>query len=194
MTAVALLVLGAIRRRGRSYGYQVRADLESWAAHEWASAKPGSVYHALNSMAKQGLLRSRQKPSDVGGPPRIEYELTARGRAEYRARLRRALAARDPRLDLLSAAIGLIDDLPRAEALNLLRARLASMDEWHEAVAAHAPRGTNLEAWGPVGEVVSLWLHTAQSRAEWTRQLIVRLERGVYRMADDQQNPTPKRR
>ena len=31
MTAVGLLVLGAIHRRGRAHGYQVRTDLESWA-------------------------------------------------------------------------------------------------------------------------------------------------------------------
>ena len=185
MTAVGLLVLGAIHRRGRAHGYQVRADLESWAAHEWAAAKPGSIYHALKAMAEQGLLRARDRSSDAGGPPRTEYELTAKGRAEYRVRLRRALAARDARLDLLAAAVGLIDDLPRAEALELLRQRAEAMDGWHSSVAEHVPRGTNLEEWGPVGEVVSLWLHTAQSRAEWTRQLIGRLERGLYRMADD---------
>ena len=67
----------------------------------------------------------------------------------------------------------------------LLRRRAESMDAWHSSVTAHLPRGANLEKWGPVGEVVSLWLHTAQSRAEWTRQLIGRLERGQYRMADD---------
>ena len=185
MTAVGLLVLGAIHRRGRTYGYQVRADLESWGAHEWASAKSGSIYHALKAMAAEGLLRARDKSSDAGGPRRTEYALTATGRAEYRARLRRALAARDARLDLLAAAVGLIDDLPRAEALELLRQRAASMDAWHSSVTAHVPRGTNLEEWGPVGEVVTLWLHTAQSRADWTRQLLGRLERGLYRMADE---------
>jgi DNA-binding PadR family transcriptional regulator len=185
VTAVGLLVLGAIHRRGRTYGYQVRADLESWGAHEWASAKSGSIYHALKAMAAEGLLRARDKSSDAGGPRRTEYALTATGRAEYRARLRRALAARDARLDLLAAAVGLIDDLPRAEALELLRQRAASMDAWHSSVTAHVPRGTNLEAWGPVGEVVTLWLHTAQSRADWTRQLLDRLERGLYRMADE---------
>jgi DNA-binding PadR family transcriptional regulator len=185
VTAVGLLVLGAIHRRGSAHGYQVRADLESWGAHEWATAKSGSIYHALKAMAEARLLRARAMPSDAGGPPRTEYQLTTKGRAEYLARLRRALAARDARLDLLAAAVGLIDDLPRAEALELLRQRADSMDAWHSSVAAHVPRGTNLEQWGPVGEVVTLWLHTAQSRADWTRQLIARLERGLYRMADD---------
>jgi DNA-binding PadR family transcriptional regulator len=48
MSATRLLVLGAVRQRGRAHGYQVRNDLEYWGAHEWSSAKPGSIYHALN--------------------------------------------------------------------------------------------------------------------------------------------------
>ncbi len=186
MTAVRLLVLGAIRRRGHAHGYQVRADLEAWGAHEWSTATSGSVYHALKVMSAEGLLRALEKSASVAsGPPRTEFELTAQGDEEYRARLRRALTARDPRLDLLAAAVGLIDDLSRAEALDLLRQRAQSMDAWRTGVAAHVPPGTNLEEWGPVGEVVSLWLHTAQSHADWTHQLIDRLERGLYRMADE---------
>ena len=41
---------------GRAHGYQVRNDLEFWGAHEWSNAKPGSIYHALKQMAKQGLV------------------------------------------------------------------------------------------------------------------------------------------
>ncbi|NEE20007.1 PadR family transcriptional regulator, partial [Streptomyces sp. SID7499] len=54
MSAIRLLVLGAVRMHGRAHGYQVRNDLEYWGAHEWSNAKPGSIYHALKQMAKQG--------------------------------------------------------------------------------------------------------------------------------------------
>ncbi|MBM7787726.1 hypothetical protein [Tenggerimyces flavus] len=43
----------------------------------------------------------------------------------------------------------------------------------------------DLEQWGPVGEVLGLWQHTAETRAEWTRRLIDRLEGGAYVMADE---------
>jgi DNA-binding PadR family transcriptional regulator len=186
LTAVRLLVLGAIRRRGRAHGYQVRSDLRSWGAHEWSSAAAGSVYHAMTAMTAEGLLRKHDtSPSKAGGPPRVEYELTAKGAREYKALLRSALSARDPRLDLLAAAVGLMDDLPRAEALDLLRGRAAAMTTWHESVARHVPPDTNLDTWGPVGEVIRLWLHTAESRAAWTREVIGRLERGAYRMAGE---------
>ncbi len=36
MSAIRLLVLGAVRMHGRAHGYQVRNDLEYWGAHEWS--------------------------------------------------------------------------------------------------------------------------------------------------------------
>lgn len=186
MSAVRLLVLGAVRRRGRAHGYQVRADLEAWGAHEWSSATSGSVYHALKAMTGQGLLLVHETtPSVAGGPPRMEYEVTEEGEGAYLSLLRTALSSRDPRLDLLAAAVGLIDDLPRAEAIDLLRRRRQVMDEWRAGIAAHLPPDSDLETWGPVGEVIGLWLHTAESRAEWTHRLIRRLEEGAFRMAGE---------
>jgi DNA-binding PadR family transcriptional regulator len=186
MSAVRLLVLGAVRRRGRAHGYQVRSDLEAWGAHEWSNATSGSVYHALKAMTGQGLLLVHETtPSVAGGPPRMEYEVTDEGEEAYLSLLRTALSSRDPRLDLLAAAVGLIDDLPRAEATALLRRRSQVMDEWRASIAAQLPPDADLESWGPVGEVIGLWLHTAESRAEWTRRLIRRLEQGAFRMAGE---------
>ncbi|MEV6559199.1 PadR family transcriptional regulator [Nocardia sp. NPDC051756] len=186
MSAVRLLVLGAVRRHDRAHGYQVRADLESWGAHEWAGVKSGSVYHALKAMAGEGLLLAHETtPSSTGGPPRIEYETTDDGDQAYFALLRSALSQRDPRMDILAAAVGLIDDLPRAEAIDLLRQRAHAMEVWRAAVTVDLPPGTDLDTWGPVGEVLGLWLHTADTRAEWTLRLLRRLEAGAFEMADD---------
>ncbi|MBF6214737.1 PadR family transcriptional regulator [Nocardia puris] len=188
MNSVRLLVSGALRRRGRAHGYQIRADLESWGAHEWSTATSGSVYHALKSMTRQGLLIAHETaPSEAGGPPRIEYELTEAGEREYLALLGRALTDHAPGLDVLGAAVGLIEDLPRDQALEMLRARARAMDEWRASITAHLPGEADLDAWGPVGEVISLWLRTADNGAEWTRRLIRRLEDGAFTMAGERE-------
>jgi DNA-binding PadR family transcriptional regulator len=175
-----------VRRRRRAHGYQVRADLEAWGAHEWSTATSGSVYHALKAMTAEGLLVAHDSaPSLASGPPRIEYEVTEKGEQRYKALLRKALSSRDPRLDLLSAAVGLIDDLPRAEAISLLRTRAQVMADWRASITTHLPPAATLDSWGPVGEVIGLWLQTAKSRAEWTEGFIRRLEEGAYRMADE---------
>ncbi|MFC9927306.1 PadR family transcriptional regulator, partial [Streptomyces sp. NPDC127190] len=143
MSAIRLLVLGAVRGHGRAHGYQVRNDLEYWGAHEWSNAKPGSIYHALKQMAKQGLLHAHETaPSTAGGPPRTEYEITERGTEEYFTLLRQALVTHDRGIDLLSTALGFMVDLDRAEVLDLLRERLRRLAEWRASVAGHyLPRG-----------------------------------------------------
>ncbi|MEV6109686.1 PadR family transcriptional regulator [Streptomyces sp. NPDC051940] len=185
MSATRLLVLGAVRRHGRAHGYQVRNDLEYWGADDWANVKPGSIYHALKQMAKQGLLYAHDvAPSTAGGPPRVEYELTPEGDAEYFALLRESLRRHDQKIDYLTAGVGFVVDLPRAEAIALLKERVQAMEGWRGAVREHySPQGD--EDYGHIGEIMRLWLHSAESGIEWTRGLIDRLEAGAYVMAGE---------
>ncbi|MEU1311909.1 PadR family transcriptional regulator [Streptomyces cinnamoneus] len=185
MSAIRLLVLGAVRQHGRAHGYQVRGDLEFWGAHEWSNAKPGSIYHALKSMAKHGLLFAHDvAPSEAGGPPRTEYELTEAGEREYFALLREALCSVDEKSDVLTAGIGFVVDLPRAEAIALLKQRLAGLEERRDDIRRRWTPAED-EDWGHIGEIMGMWAHTADSGAEWTRGLIERLEGGAYVMADE---------
>ncbi|MGW9301807.1 MULTISPECIES: PadR family transcriptional regulator [Streptomyces] len=186
MSAIRLLVLGAVRMHGRAHGYQVRNDLEYWGAHEWSNAKPGSIYHALKQMAKQGLLLAHETaPSTAGGPPRTEYEVTEEGLAEYRTLLRDAIRSYDQNLDVLSAAIGFIVDLPREEAVALLKERVEGMKEWRDSVTEYYTPEEGPESLGHIGEIMNLWVHSADAGAEWTRGLIERIEAGAYTFAGE---------
>ncbi|MEU6481156.1 PadR family transcriptional regulator [Streptomyces sp. NPDC047017] len=189
MSAIRLLVLGAVRQHGRAHGYQVRGDLEYWGAHEWSNAKPGSIYHALKQLAKQGLLYAHEvAPSTAGGPPRTEYEITGAGTDEYFRLLREALASRDrgiDGIDVLSAAIGFMVDLERAEAVRLLRERLDGLARWRDSVTEHYVPEDGPEKLGHIGEIMNMWLHTADGEAAWTRGLIERVEAGAYTFAGE---------
>ncbi|OLT28286.1 transcriptional regulator [Nocardiopsis sp. CNR-923] len=186
MSAIRLLVLGAVRLHGRAHGYQVRADLEHWGAHEWSTAKPGSVYHALKQLARQGLLVAHEvAPSTAGGPPRTEYGMTERGTQEYLSLLRAALSSHDQRLDALSAALGFMVDLPREEVLGLLRRRVCGLESWRAGVLDHYDPERGPEGDGHIGEIMDLWTHTAESDAEWTRALIRRIEGGAHAFAGE---------
>ncbi|MFF2011994.1 PadR family transcriptional regulator [Streptomyces sp. NPDC058195] len=186
MSAIRLLVLCAVRQHGRAHGYQIRNDLEYWGAHEWSSAKPGSVYHALKQMAKQGLLVAHETgPSTVGGPPRTQYEITGRGDAEYFALLRAALTAYDQKPDVLTAALGGIVDLTRSEAVALLRERVAGLAAWRDEVTRHYVPEDGPGSIGHIGEIMNLWVHSADAGAEWTRGLIDRIEGGAYTFAGE---------
>lgn len=201
MSAIRLLVLGAVRMHGRAHGYQVRNDLEFWGAHEWSNAKPGSIYHALKQLAKQGLLKAHAvAPSTAGGPPRTEYELTDQGTEEYLAMLREALTTYDQKMDVLSAGIGFIVDLPRAEVVDLLKKRIASLEEWRGSVTEYYTPQDGPGQLGHIGEIMNFWVHSADAGAEWTRGLIERVQNGAYVfsgegdpfvgvLADDEENP-----
>jgi DNA-binding PadR family transcriptional regulator len=186
MSAIRLLVLGAVRQHGRAHGYQVRNDLEYWGAHEWSNAKPGSIYHALKQMAKQGLLHAHEiAPSTAGGPPRTEYELTESGDAEYFSLLREALTSYDQRMDVLSAGIGFIVDLDRREAVELLRERVRGLEEWRSSVTEYYTPEEGPESLGHIGEIMNFWVHSADAGARWTRGLIERIEGGAYTFAGE---------
>ncbi len=186
MSPIRLLVLGAVRQHGVAHGYQVRNDLEFWGAHQWSQAKPGSIYHALKQMAREGLLRAHDSaPSTAGGPPRTEYELTGQGDAEYFRLLRHALTAIDEKPDMLTSGVGFVVDLPREEAVALLKQRVTALEEWRAEVTRHWTPGGAPEEWGHIGEIMKLWVHTADSGAQWTRGLIGRLEGGAYVMAGE---------
>ncbi|MGW7272149.1 PadR family transcriptional regulator [Streptomyces sp. NPDC054864] len=186
MSAIRLLVLGAVRQHGRAHGYQVRNDLEYWGAHEWSNAKPGSIYHALKQMAKQGLLLAHEiAPSTAGGPPRTEYEMTDAGTEEYLNLLRSNLVSYDQRPDMLSAALGFIVDLPRDEAVELLKQRVRGIEEWRRSVTEYYTPEEGPEQLGHIGEIMNLWVHTADGGVEWTRGLIARIEGGAYTFAGE---------
>jgi DNA-binding PadR family transcriptional regulator len=186
MSAIRLLVLGAVRQHGRAHGYQVRNDLEYWGAHEWSNAKPGSIYHALKQMEKQGLLHAHETaPSTVGGPPRTEYEVTGKGTEEYLLLLRDSLTAYDQKSDVLAAALGFIVDLEREEALRLLHDRIRAIQEWHKAVTEYYTPQDGPGQLGHIGEIMNLWVHSADADAQWTRDLIRRIEGGAYTFAGE---------
>ncbi|MFD6389703.1 PadR family transcriptional regulator [Nocardia sp. NPDC060259] len=201
MSAIRLLVLGAVRQHGRAHGYQVRNDLEFWGAHEWSNAKPGSIYHALKQMAKQGLLVEHEvAPSTVGGPPRVEYEINDKGTEEFFTLLRQALTSYDQKMDMLSAGIGFIVDLPRDEAVTLLRRRIAGLEQWRASVTEYYTPEQGPGQLGHIGEIMNMWVHSADSEAAWTHGLIDRIEGGAYTfagegdpfvgvLADDEPNP-----
>ncbi|MFE0422356.1 PadR family transcriptional regulator [Streptomyces sp. NPDC058953] len=186
MSAIRLLVLGSVRQHGRAHGYQVRNDLEYWGAHEWSNAKPGSIYHALKQLAKQGLLLAHEvAPSTAGGPPRVEYEITDEGAGVFFTLLRQSLTDWDQKTDSLSAGLGFMVELERAEVISLLRERIAQMEGWRSAVVDYYDPAQGPGQFGHIGEIMHLWLSSADFGKEWTLALIGRIEGGAYVFAGE---------
>jgi hypothetical protein len=152
-------------------------------------------------MAKQRLLHAHEiAPSTAGGPPRTEYEITEAGTEEYLRLLREALTSYDQKMDVKSAAVGFMLDLPRAETVGLLKERIRRIEEWRSAVLEHYVPEQGPEQLGHIGEIMNLWIHTADAEAQWAQGLIARIEDGAYTfvgegepfvgiLAEDEENP-----
>lgn len=182
MSATRLLVLGVVRGYGRAHGYLVQNALLSWGAANWANVKWGSIYHALKQLTKEGLLTATEVEQ---WPGRVDYEMTEAADAEFFRLLNDALRRPDNHPDLLGAGLVLLPALPREEAIELLTERLSALETTRDEEAKQAVQAGDGAVPSHIPELHRLWAHTAGSAAEWTRELITRLERGDYRMAGE---------
>lgn len=182
MSVVRLLVLGVIRMRGPVHGYAVHRELVAWRVETWTRVKPGSIYHALKQLSKEGLLQDMGTEESTEGPGRTLYSLTPRGEQEFRLRLDAALSSFA--MEELGAGIAFMQTLPRAHVLALLRdlhdRAIATVENLERLI----PQFPHREEPPHTEDLLTLWSGGVAATAAWTAQLILRLEAGEYAMAD----------
>ncbi|SFB47630.1 transcriptional regulator, PadR family [Amycolatopsis marina] len=187
MSATRLLVLGVVQIYGQAHGYQVRQELLSWNADKWANVQPGSIYHALKKLTKEGLLELVEPTGEPGGPDRVAYRVTASGEAQFDRLLQTMLAeVRDDSGGTdLAAALSFLPALTRERAISLLTYRLTQLEGKKANLDAVLLHGSD---WGQpehVNALYRMWLSQIEAARTWTNDLIERLRAGEYAMADD---------
>jgi DNA-binding PadR family transcriptional regulator len=180
------------------HGYDVRRELVSWRAHEWANVAPGSVYSALKTLVKDGSLEVVGTKQVGGRPERTQYKLTLRGEAEHNDLLRAAWWNIQPLTDPLMAGISFLGFMPRAEAIAALehraaqiRAQLKQLDFLIESTIVTP--ATAAENPDHVREMLRLSAARWSAELDWGKAFIARLKAGEYETADDAHS-TPKQR
>jgi DNA-binding PadR family transcriptional regulator len=171
-----LLLLGAVALFEPVNGYQIRRELVSWQVDRWAHVNPGSIYHGLSTLTRQGHLR-RHDLRDAGRDVAV-YELTDDGRVELDRLLRTSLETVDfyDRV-AFHAAFSMLPLLGHDTVLACLETRQAALqallDEYPAAAAAKGEMG-------PPHAVRSLELYraTAETEMAWLRQTIADIRAG----------------
>ncbi|HEY0189812.1 MAG TPA: PadR family transcriptional regulator [Kofleriaceae bacterium] len=175
-----LLVLGVVRVFQPVHGYEVRRELNSWRAEEWASVKPGSIYNALKSLTSDGMLEVVGTDQVGGRPERTTYRLTAAGDEELRALLRGAWWTVDPVTDPLMAAVSFLGLMKRDEAIAALEERIThirgQLRHGEFVLAQHD--GSDSPA--HVREMMRLMSARMASEIAWAETFIARLRAGEY--------------
>jgi DNA-binding PadR family transcriptional regulator len=85
---VRLLVLGLLLR-GASHGYELRRIVEESRLDAWAGVLPGSIYHALRQLTKEGLI-ALTRTERTGARAREIYRITPAGRTALKQLVREA--------------------------------------------------------------------------------------------------------
>ena len=180
MSSTRLLVLGVVRIYQPVHGYDVRRELLSWRVDQWANVAPGSIYNALKSMTRDGLLEVVGTDQVGGRPERTTYRLTPEGENEFQNLLREGLWTVRPALDPLMPPLCFMPVMRREELTAALKHRVTQIRghlEHVEFAISELPNATTPEH---VKELYRLSAARAAAEIPWAEQLLERLERGEY--------------
>jgi len=179
------LVLGVVRMFQPVHGYDVRRELVSWHAEEWANVAPGSIYNALKSLARDGLLQVEGTDQVGARPERTTYKITMRGEAEMMELLRETLWQVQLPVDPLVAALSLMSYLDRKELVSALEGRAAKI----KGDLAHAQHVIDAidDIDTPLHVRAMMGLLNARMGAElaWSEKFRAELAKGIYRTKGD---------
>jgi DNA-binding PadR family transcriptional regulator len=79
LTTPDLVVLSLLAERPM-HGYQANLELERREIRDWANLSRPQVYLSLEKLARAGLVRTAKTDQPAGGPERISFETTGKGR------------------------------------------------------------------------------------------------------------------
>jgi DNA-binding PadR family transcriptional regulator len=176
-----LLLLGAVALFEPVNGYQIRRELVSWQVDRWAHVNPGSIYHGLGALTKQGHLARHDL---VDGAREVAvYELTDDGRAELERLMRASLETVDPYDSVaFHAAFSMLPLLDTERAVASLEARRRGLEETIEQFPDARTSKVDL---GPPHAVRSLvlWRDSAVTELAWLRDVLRDIRSGTLRFA-----------
>jgi len=147
-----LLVLGLLNESPR-HGYDILKWLEQTHADAWTNVRPGSIYHALQQLQKEGLVQVSET-TQAGHRLKAVYAITAAGRAEFKQLLRQALHHLPQAFPAeFYLALIFLEELPRQQVRTLIEQlmpqheqALASWEYGQAAKNAYHPLPEHLRA------------------------------------------------
>jgi DNA-binding PadR family transcriptional regulator len=187
-------VLGCVRIFQPVHGYFLRRELVTWEVDQWAHVHPGSIYNALKSLTRSGLLVEVGVVAAGPRPPRTTYRLTDAGEDEFLALVRAGLLTiDDPTLFLTAVNMSFV--LARDEVVGAVRARISRLEEYLVVLAAQIE--DILEAKDTpdtATEVPRLISARIRGELEWARDYVDRIEGGAYAFVGEPPlwTPTPE--
>ncbi len=143
-----LLVLGMLLQ-SPLHGYEIRKMVEQNGMDAWSGVLPGSIYHALHQMEREGLV-ALEGTEQAGNRMRAIYAISDQGRDEFANLLRKAWRDLPNALPAnLYMGLAFLEKLPRVEVMEALAQQMAALDaermRWIESKPLKGPLPPHLE-------------------------------------------------
>jgi DNA-binding PadR family transcriptional regulator len=180
-----MMILGLVKWMQPVHGYDVRRELLSWQADEWANVAPGSIYHALKKLTEEGLLAEVATEQVGARPARTTYRITPKGDAEFEELLRKYWWEYEQPLDSFQAAAAFLPAMPRDEAIAALRNRArmlrANADRLRAAIDSDWMRSAKP---AHVGWMLERSMLLMEAEIPWCERIVAQIESGVSYLSD----------
>ncbi|MDQ0225540.1 PadR family transcriptional regulator [Bacillus sp. 7586-K] len=140
-----LVVLGLLKKKPMS-GYEIQQVLQKSQTDKWAGILPGSIYHALKKMDKEGLVKI-EAVEQTGNRSKAIYKITEEGEVEFQRLLKAAFKEKSVILPTsIYSAISFIDELPNEDILEALAEQKQQIEkELHEMEAGEQQKAMVLD-------------------------------------------------
>ena len=183
LTSLGISVLALLRARPM-HGYEMFQTLVERHADRIVKVRPGSLYHVVDRLTEEKLIRRAGTARDGKRPERAIYEITDAGRETCRRWLEEMLASVRNEFPDFPAALSSLMLLGPADSLTVLKSRAEGVAEVVERLkgeiagpGAGLPRVTMLET--------EYQLAVSTAELDWLNGVIADLTDGSLSWSED---------
>jgi DNA-binding PadR family transcriptional regulator len=174
LTSLGVAVLALLRDRPM-HGYEMFQTLVERPSDRIVKVRPGSLYHAVDRLADEKLIRRAATTRQGNRPERAIYEITDAGVEALTDRVRELVATPTHEFPQFVTALAEIHRLDPDTAADALTSRVAALEadvaEMTALRDAHAASAVNVAALDYV-------LATTQAQVAWLREFAGSLRSG----------------
>jgi DNA-binding PadR family transcriptional regulator len=127
VTSLGISVLALLREQPM-HGYEMFQTLVARHRDRMLQLRPGSLYHVVNRLAEEKLIRQAGTGRNGNRPERTTYELTDAGGDALTARLRELVSSPVNEFEKFVVALAEIHHLDTPAAVAALRGRIAALE------------------------------------------------------------------
>ncbi|ORV64658.1 hypothetical protein AWC06_06250 [Mycobacterium fragae] len=165
LTSLGISVLALVRERPM-HGYEMFQTLVRRHADRIVKVRPGSLYHAVDRLSEEKLIRRAATAREGNRPERVVYEITDAGAEALGERVRELIATPVHEFPQLVVALAEVDTLDMGTAAIAVDDRIGALEARVAEIMALRDAGVT-----PAGYLAALdyLLAMMQTEVSWLR-------------------------